>query len=182
MSKRFVIWRLFQKHSFIWRPTLPFKNFSSLHSMCTKFSVLKFWVQKNTFATAKSLKFHVRDLDPCNLSLNQGDRTGGPHPCWQFPPKMRWHPNCRARFLSASLDWLSTSVGGRMLAGRYHGCNCVMTVVNVAASAWHFAKRHVVFYTTVFFLPLSATHGANMDYMELGSCYLWGERIRYLKG
>ena len=37
-----------------------------------------------------------------------------------------------------------------------------------------FAKRHVVFYTTVFLLPLrvSATHGAIMGYMELGSCYL----------
>jgi hypothetical protein len=30
----------------------------------------------------------------------------------------------------------------------------------------------VVFYTTVFLLPLSATHGAVMGYMELGSCYL----------
>ena len=57
MSKRSVIWHLFQKHSFIWWPTLPFKNFSSLYSMYMKFSALKFWVQKNTFATKKSLKF-----------------------------------------------------------------------------------------------------------------------------
>jgi len=44
--------------------------------------------------------------------------------------------------------------------------------VNAAAFARLFAKRHVVFYTTVFLLRLSATHGANMGYMELGSCYL----------
>jgi len=46
------------------------------------------------------------------------------------------------------------------------------TAVNAAASARLFAKRHVAFYTTVFLLPLSATHGAIMSYMELGSCYL----------
>ena len=57
MSKRFVIWHLFQKYSFISWPTLPFKNFSSLHSLCLKFSDLKFWVQDNTFATKKSMKF-----------------------------------------------------------------------------------------------------------------------------
>jgi len=39
---------------FVWRPTLPFENFSSLHSMCTKFSDLKIWVQESTFATEKS--------------------------------------------------------------------------------------------------------------------------------
>jgi len=55
--KRSVIWRLFQKHTFIWRPTLPFKNFSSLHSLRMKFWDLNFWVQKNTFATERSLKF-----------------------------------------------------------------------------------------------------------------------------
>ena len=33
-----------------------------------------------------------------------------------------------------------------MLAGRYHGCNCVMGRVNAAASA----QRQVVFYTIVF--------------------------------
>jgi len=48
-----------------------------------------------------------------------------------------------------------------MLAGRYHGCNCVRAAVNAAVSAQLFAKWHVVFYTTVFLLPLSATHGAN---------------------
>ena len=37
------------------------------------------------------------------------------------------------------------------------------------ASARLFAKRHVVFYTTVFLLPLSATHGAIMGYMELNA-------------
>ena len=57
MNKRSVIWSLFQKHSLIWWPTLPFKNFSSLRSMCMKFSDLKFWVQTNTFATEKSLKY-----------------------------------------------------------------------------------------------------------------------------
>jgi len=46
------------------------------------------------------------------------------------------------------------------------------TAVNAAASARHFGKRHVVFYTNVFLLPLSATHRAIMGYMELGSCYL----------
>jgi len=40
--------------------------------------------------------------------------------------------------------------------------------VNAVVSARLFAKRHVVFYTTVFLLTLSATHGANMGYMELG--------------
>jgi len=57
MSQRSVIWHLFQKHIFICWPIHPFKNFSSLHSLCMKFSDLKFWVQKNTFATKKSLKF-----------------------------------------------------------------------------------------------------------------------------
>jgi len=46
------------------------------------------------------------------------------------------------------------------------------TAVNAAVSTRLIAKRHVVFYTTVFFLPLSTTHGAIMGYMELGSCYL----------
>ena len=46
------------------------------------------------------------------------------------------------------------------------------TAVNAAASARLFAKRHVVFYTTVFLVLPSATHGAIMGYMELGSCYL----------
>jgi len=36
------------------------------------------------------------------------------------------------------------------------------TAVNAAASARLFAKRHVVFYTIVFLLPLSAKHGAIM--------------------
>ena len=57
VSKRSVIWNLFQKHSFVCWPTLPSKNFSSLHSLCMKFPNLKFWVQKNTFTTNKSLKF-----------------------------------------------------------------------------------------------------------------------------
>jgi len=51
-------------------------------------------------------------------------------------------------------------------------CPRMETAVNAAASARLFAKRHVAFYTTVFLLPLSATHGAIMSYMELGSCYL----------
>jgi len=71
MRKRSVIWHLFQKHSYFWWPTLPFKNFSSLQSLCMKFSDLKFGVQKNTFATKKSLKFVscrlCRGLDPCHF-------------------------------------------------------------------------------------------------------------------
>jgi len=47
-----------------------------------------------------------------------------------------------------------------------------MAVLELTFSARLFAKRHVVFFTTVFLLPLSATHGAIMGYMELGSCYL----------
>jgi len=50
---------------------------------------------------------------------------------WSSRQKMGWHRNCRARLPSArnarpQLDWLSTSACGRMLAERYHGCNCVM--------------------------------------------------------
>jgi len=56
-----------------------------------------------------------------------------------------------------------------MLAGWYHGCNCVMGCCKCSC---FFAKRHVGFYTAVFLLPLSATHWANMGYMELGSCSL----------
>jgi len=43
MSKKSVIWSLVQNHSSIWWPTLPFKNFSSLHSMfmkCLGFEIL----------------------------------------------------------------------------------------------------------------------------------------------
>ena len=39
----------------------------------------------------------------------------------------------------------------------------------------HDSSRKNTLYSTplVFLLPLSATHGAIMGYMELGSCYLW---------
>jgi len=59
-----------------------------------------------------------------------------------------------------------------MLADGITAVTVYWTAVNAAASARLFAKRHVVFYTTVFLLPLSVTHGAIMGYMELGSCYL----------
>jgi len=54
VSKRFLIWHLFQNHSLVWWPTIPSKNFTSL---CMNFSNLKFWVQKNSFAKKKSLKY-----------------------------------------------------------------------------------------------------------------------------
>ena len=86
MSKRSVIWSLFQKHSLIWWPTLPFKNFSSLHSMCMKFSDLQCWVQKNTFATEKSLKIS---------------------PCKRFRPVGFFRSNCYS--LRVSFDQIVTS-------------------------------------------------------------------------
>jgi len=57
---------------------------------------------------------------------------------------------------------------------------CVSVVLGVLAVwiqnqyiyIYIYIYRHVVFYTTVFLLPLSATHGAIMGYMEPGSCYL----------
>ena len=48
----------------------------------------------------------------------------------------------------------------------------------------HNSSRKGTLYCTplVFLLALSATHGANMGSMELGSCYLWGNLIRCLDG
>ena len=56
MSKRSVIRHLFQKRSLILWPAIPSKNFSSLQSLCMKFSDLTFSVQKSTFVMKKCLK------------------------------------------------------------------------------------------------------------------------------
>ena len=44
-------------------PTIPFKNFSSLHSMCMKFSNLTFLFEEHTFAPKKSLKSRFCDFE-----------------------------------------------------------------------------------------------------------------------
>jgi len=75
MSKRSVIWSLFQKHSFIWWPTLPFKNFSSLHLMCMKFSDSKRRRDKKILSSGKhfchweisEILLCVRGLDLCTV-------------------------------------------------------------------------------------------------------------------
>jgi len=42
VNKSSIFWCLFQRRSLVLSPTTPFKNFSSLHSMCMKFSNLTF--------------------------------------------------------------------------------------------------------------------------------------------
>jgi len=76
MKKRSVILHLFQKHTLVSWPTIPSKNLSSLHSPCMNFSNVKFWVQKNTFATEKSLNFFsCRGLDPCTKAERERERA-----------------------------------------------------------------------------------------------------------
>ena len=43
-------------------------------------------------------------------------------------------------------------------------------------------RKGMLYSTPLYSSCLPATHGANMGYMKLGSCYLWGWRIRCLEG
>ena len=92
MNTRSIFWCLFQKRSRMLSPTLPFKNFSSLHEPCTKFSNLtkllwgthfcigeiseisffcdfEAWIEK--FDCADFVNFQWRHLDPWDTSAPQ---------------------------------------------------------------------------------------------------------------
>jgi len=63
VSKRSVIWHLFQKHSLVLWPTLPSKNLTSLH----KFLEFEILSSEKHFCHKKNLSNFVscRGLDPC---------------------------------------------------------------------------------------------------------------------
>jgi len=62
MNTGFIFWCLFQKRSLVLSPTIPFKNFSSLHSMCMEFLNLTFLFEQHTFVPEKSLKSRFCDF------------------------------------------------------------------------------------------------------------------------
>ena len=69
MDKSSIVCCLFQKCSLLLSPTIPFKHFFSLQSMCMKFSNLTFPFEKHTFAPEKCLKSRFCDLRPESMKL-----------------------------------------------------------------------------------------------------------------
>jgi len=59
----------FKKRSLLLSPTVPFKNFSSLHSMCMKFSNLTFPLNNTLFPPEKCLKSRFGDFEELNEVL-----------------------------------------------------------------------------------------------------------------
>jgi len=149
MSKRSVIWSLFQKHSLIWWPTLPFKNFSSLHSTCMKFSDLKFWVQRFCHWEISEILLRVRGLDPCVPPLHircltGSNITGHSQQVTQHHTACLWAPHS-----TTCWHWYSPSVHHTEPAAR------TIQIQAALLPSWH--------YSALFMEPVAApsTSGAH---------------------
>ena len=84
MSKRSVIWSLFQNHSLIWWPTLPFKNFSSSVSLMS----LRMPISRSRSDRLFNSRIRFRCLRLFPLSTSHGIES------WLVPSRV----NIRARW------------------------------------------------------------------------------------